>query len=312
MLERRRSLKIEELKPYDLDVDSALKPALKPFSSVRELITKSIACFSEIDPDFGKFIEIMDENGHLDLDSRKSKAPGGYNYPLYESNVPFIFMNTTNNLRDLETMMHEGGHAVHSFLSKNLPLVYYKEIPAEIAELASMSMELISMEHWHHFFPDEEELKRAKRSQLEGVIQVLPWVAAIDSFQHWIYTHPDHSEAELLRQWMETEKRFSSEYINWEGYENFRTYSWQKQIHLFQFPLYYIEYGIAQLGAMAIWKHYVEDREKTMKSFKKALSLGYSCTLPELYRAAGINFDFNRDYILELMDFVRFRLEGFK
>lgn len=308
-LERKKSLQLSKLKPYDLDVDPKLKPPLKPFSSADELISKTISCFREIDDEFGGFIHTMYENGYLDLESHKGKAPGGYNYPLHESNVPFVFMNSTNNLRDLETMMHEGGHAIHSFLSKSLPLVYYKELPAEIAEVASMSMELISMEHWHHFFPDEEDLKQAKKSQLEGIIQVLPWVAAIDAFQHWLYTHPGHTEDEREKNWLSIEKRFSSHHIDWEGYEHYRNLLWQKQIHLFQFPLYYIEYGIAQLGAIAIWKNYFEDRRKTIEQYKKALSLGYSRTLPELYKAAGIRFDFSKEYICELMDFVRFELE---
>jgi oligoendopeptidase F len=304
LIDRKNKLELETLFPYDLEVDPDRKPPLKPFGSVNELIKKSIACLSEVDAEFGRFLEIMSENGYLDLDSRKGKAPGGYNYPLHESNVPFIFMNATNNLRDMETMMHESGHAIHAFLSKDLEFVYYKEVPAEIAEVASMAMELISMEHWHHFFTSEDDLKRAKKSQLEGVVRTLPWVATIDKFQHWLYTHPGHSEEERTGAWSSIEKAFGGSVTDWSGYEIYRKQMWQKQIHLYQFPLYYIEYGIAQLGAVAIWKNYKENREKTLKQFRKALSLGYSKTLPELYQAAGIGFDFSSAYIQSLMDFV--------
>ncbi len=306
LLEKRaQKLQLDKLKPYDLDVDTDLEEALKPFDSTDDLIQKTIRCFGEIDDEFGRFISIMYQNGYLDLASRKGKAPGGYNYPLYESNIPFIFMNATNNLRDLETMMHEGGHAIHSFLSKDLKFVYYKEVPAEIAEVASMAMELISMEHWGHFFDNEEDLKRAKRSQIEGVISVLPWVATIDKFQHWLYSNPAHTVEERLEAWKTIEEEFSAKIINWEGYEEHRMNMWQKQIHLFQFPLYYIEYGIAQLGAIAIWKNYKENPKKAIRAYKHALSLGYSKTLPELYNAAGINFDFSATYIRSLIEFLQ-------
>lgn len=302
--ERKKKLGLKTLLPYDLDVDIESKSPLKPFKTVKELVTKSIACLSSVDADFGQFIRLMEENGYLDLESRIGKAPGGYNYPLYESNVPFIFMNATNNLRDLETLMHEAGHATHSFLSKDLEYVYYKEVPAEIAEVASMAMELMSMEHWHHFFPDQEELKRAKLSQLEGVLKTLPWVACIDKFQHWIYTHSNHSAADRTNAWENIERSFGGKIIDWSDYEGYRSHMWQKQIHLFQFPLYYIEYGIAQLGAIAIWKNYKNDPRKTISEFRSALSLGYSKTLPELYSVAGIEFNFSPEYIENLVQFV--------
>ncbi|MBN1598253.1 MAG: M3 family oligoendopeptidase [Bacteroidales bacterium] len=306
---RKNKLKLDSLAPFDLDVDPEGKKALRPFNSPKELINKSILCFSEIDSEFSEFIRIMDANGYLDLDSRKGKAPGGYNYPLYESNVPFIFMNATNNLRDLETMMHEGGHTIHSFLSKDLKWVFYKELPAEIAEVASMSMELISMEHWHLFFNNSEDLKRARISQLEGIIGVLPWIATIDKFQHWIYTHVGHSINERNEAWNKIYDEFHGEFVAWKGFELAKTYLWQKQMHLFQFPLYYIEYGIAQLGAIAIWKNYRENPKNALNAYKKALSLGYSVSIPELFSAAGIKFDFSSQYIKELIYFVQNELD---
>ena len=307
---RKEKLGLTTLLPYDLEVDTDGKEPLRPFETPGELISKSIACYEAIDPQFGEFIRIMDKNAFLDLDSRKGKAPGGYNYPLHESNIPFIFMNATHNLRDLETMMHEGGHAIHSFLSSDLEFVYYKETPAEIAEVASMAIELISMEHWHYFFDNEDDLKRAHLSQLEGVLKVLPWVATIDKFQHWVYTHPGHSANKRVSAWRSIEGSLSSQLIDWGPYPEYRDRMWQKQIHLFQFPLYYIEYGIAQLGAIGIWKNYKEDPARTIQAYKHALSLGYSKTLPELYEAAGIRFDFSAGYINSLCDFVRNELEG--
>jgi oligoendopeptidase F len=305
---RRNVLGLNTLFPFDLDVDLNLKPPLKVFESISDLIAKTIACFNDIDPGFGEYIDTMHSGGYLDLDSRKGKAPGGYNYPLYESNVSFIFMNATDSLRDLTTMMHEGGHAIHSFLSRTQPLVYFKEVPAEMAELASMSMELISMEHWHYFFHDEDDLKRARQIQLEGIITALPWIAAIDQFQHQIYANPFHSHSGRNEIWRSIYLPYCGSGLNWKGYEDYFGSLWQKQIHLFQFPLYYIEYGIAQLGAIAVWKNYKEDPQKTIYQFRDALSKGYTLSLPKLYEAAGIRFDFSAEYLAEIIGFVNIEL----
>lgn len=308
-VQHKQKLKLDKLKPWDLAVDSELRPALKVFENPEKLIQKTITCFSEIRPKYGEFIAIMQKNGYLDLESRKGKAPGGYNYPLYESNIPFIFMNATGNVRDLTTMVHEGGHAIHTFLVKNLKLVDFKSTPSEVAELASMSMELISMEHWHHFFQNEQDLKRAKKQQLEDIIKVLPWIAAVDKFQHWIYTNPTHSVPDRIENWIKIYKQFSPKIVDWETCEWFFANTWQKQLHIFEVPFYYIEYGFAQLGAIAIWKNYKSDPEKTLDQYEKALSLGYSKTIPEIYQTAGIKFDFSEKYIGELMQFVKKELE---
>lgn len=308
--QRKEKLGLDKLRPWDLEVDQELKPPLKPFGKVEELIDKSIESFGEIRPDYGKYLETMQEGGFLDLDSRIGKAPGGFNYPLYESNIPFIYMNATGNLRDLETMFHEGGHAIHSFLSAGQKLVEYKELPAEVAELASMSMELISMDQWNHFFKDKEELARAKRSQLEGILQVLPWIAAVDKFQHWLYTNKDHTGEERNQEWKRIMQVFGSKITDWEGLGKYRDFMWQKQLHIFEVPFYYVEYGIAQLGAIAVWKKYRENQEKALNQFEKALSLGYSVPIPEIYQTAGISFDFSEDYVKELMDFVAWELQN--
>ena len=303
-LNRKNKLNYRNLKPFDLDVDIDLKPPLKPFKTSKELVRKTIDCFKEINGNFAKFITTMQAEGYLDLESRKGKAPGGFNYPLYESNIPFIFMNATGNIRDVETMVHEGGHAIHSFLSSGLELVDFKSLPSEVAELASMSMELISMEHWDHFFNNVTDLKRAKLSQLEGIINVLPWIAKLDKFQNWLYENPDHNHEERKLKWKEIATDFGSSIIDWNGYEKNFDFQWQKQLHIFEVPFYYIEYGIAQLGSIAIWRNYKLNPEKTIENYMNALSLGYSTTIPEIYEKAGIEFNFSEEYVRELMIFV--------
>jgi oligoendopeptidase F len=309
---RRQKLAYKVLKPYDTSVDVDLKPALKPFKDGEELIDKTIKVFAKVRPQYGEYLKIMKENTYLDLDSRKGKAPGGYNYPLYESNIPFIFMNSTGNQRDLETVMHEGGHAVHSFLSSSLELVDFKELPSEVAELASMSMELISSEYWDVFYNNEDDLKRAKRTHLEGVINVLPWIATVDKFQHLLYTVPDHTPEERKELWLQVMKEFGSSVTDWTGYEKFYSVLWQKQMHIFEVPFYYIEYGIAQLGAIAIWRNFKNNSEKALDNYENALKLGYSKSIPEIYKTAGIEFNFGKEYIAELMSFVKDELDKLK
>jgi len=306
---RKFKLAVDPLKPWDLQVDTDMKPPLKPFGSIDDLVDKTIRCFSEIKPFYGECIQVMKEGGYFDLASRVGKAPGGYNYPLYETNIPFVFMNATHSLSDVETMMHEGGHAIHSFLTRDIRLIDHKNTPAEIAELASMTMELLAMEHWECFFSDPDELKRARRSQLEGVILTFPWVATVDKFQHWLYTHPQHTNDERMEQWKQIASQFESPLVDWSGAEHWFAAGWQKQIHIFEIPFYYIEYAISQLGAIAIWRNYKTDRRQALRQYEDALSLGYSVTIPEVYKAAGIPFDFSAAYVHELMVFVKQELE---
>jgi oligoendopeptidase F len=303
--ERKRLLGVDELKPWDKAVDPTGKPPLVPFKGSKDLVSRTIECFNRLDPFLGDCIKIMDEINHLDLDSKKGKAPGGYNYPLAEIGIPFIFMNATSTLRDMVTILHEGGHAVHSIVTKDLELTDFKHTPSEVAELASMSMELISMDHWDVFFEDAEELKRAKKEHLGQIIQTLPWVATIDKFQHWIYENPGHTEEERKIKWNEIFAEFSDNVTNWQGQEKYRDYLWQKQLHLFEVPFYYIEYGFAQLGAIAVWKNFKENPKKGLESYLDALKLGHTRSIPEIYKAANIEFNFSREYISELVDFVR-------
>ncbi len=302
---RKEKLKLDDYRPWDTSVDEEGLPPLKPFTTAQELIENTIVCFNRIDAFFGECVKTMRKMGRLDLDSRLGKAPGGYQYPLYETDVPFIFMNSVGLHRDLVTMVHEGGHAIHSFLDFDLELVDFKSPPSEVAELASMSMELMSMEHWDVFFKTEDELKRAKKQQLESVMDTLPWIAAIDKFQHWIYLNPDHTVEQRYEAWLQIISDFGSHVINYQGLESNLKRRWQVQLHLYEVPFYYIEYGFAQLGAIAVWRNYKLNPTQAVQNYKNALSLGYTKSIPEIYKTAGIKFDFSPAYIKELMDFVK-------
>lgn len=301
----RQKLKLDSLRPWDTEAEPADVKPLQPFEGGKELLEKSIACLHELDPFFADCIRKMDSMKHLDLESRKGKAPGGYNMPLAESGAPFIFMNAAGQMSDVTTMLHESGHAVHSFLAHPLPLNGFKEYPTEMAEVASMAMELFTMDHWHVFFTNPDDLKRAKRHHLERVITIFPWIATIDRFQHWLYENANHTVQERTEAWMNILNGFSSSEINYSGLMPYRNISWQRQLHLFEVPFYYIEYGIAQLGAIGMWMQYKEDKKKAIENYTYALSLGGTRTLPELYKAAGLSFDFSPEKIKTLMDFVR-------
>jgi oligoendopeptidase F len=299
-----------KFKPWDTDVDPEGKQPLKPFETGNQLLEGTIQMFDKIDPYFGDCLRTMHEIGHLDLDSKEGKAPGGYNYPLYETGVPFIFMNSVGSQRDLVTMVHEGGHAIHSFLSRDLSLTGFKNVPSEVAELASMSMEMLTMDLWREFYPIEDDFHRAKKEQLESILKILPWIAQIDEFQHWVYEHPVHSVQERQEKWVNLSKEYGTGLTDWEGYEDIQATSWQRQLHLFEVPFYYIEYGIAQLGALGIWKNSMNDFDNTIKKYKKALEFGYTKSIPALYSEAGIPFDFTESYLKELADFVNQQLKN--
>lgn len=306
---RRKRLGLDQLRPWDTDAEPAGTPPLHPFKDGKELSDKAVEVFTKLRPFFGDCLTTMQGMQRLDLDSRVGKAPGGYNCPLAETGVPFIFMNAAGTSGDVITMMHEGGHAVHSFLSHDLPLSAFKEYPMEIAELASMSMELFTMEHWDVFYKNADELQRAKIDEMERVISVLPWIATIDKFQHWLYTNVGHTVAEREAAWLSILQEFSTGLVDYTGFEEYRASFWQKQLHLFEVPFYYIEYGIAQLGAIAMWRQYRNQPQQALDNYMNALSLGYTKTLKELYDTAGIKFDFSNDYVAELGQFVKSALE---
>jgi oligoendopeptidase F len=244
----------------------------------------------------------MQEFGFLDLESRIGKAPGGFNYPMMESGIPFIFMNAVGSQKDLVTMVHEGGHAIHNFLSNHLKVSAFKSTPSEVAELASMSMELISMEHWHVFYTDAQALLRAKCDQLEKVIETLPWVASIDCFQHILYTEETDATGRS-KKWSALHALYSPKLVDYTGFEEYRANLWQKQLHIYEVPFYYIEYGMAQLGAIAVWRNYKTQPEKAIAQYKAALAAGNTVGIREIYEIAGIRFDFSDQYVKELMDF---------
>ena len=299
----------EKFYPWDTAVDPEGKKPLKPFKTGDDLLKGTLRIFRRMDEFFYQCLESLNEMKHLDIESKPGKAPGGYNYPLYEIGAPFIFMNAVGTHRDLITMIHEGGHAIHSFISRNLELTAFKNLPSEVAELASMSMELLTMNHWDEFYLDKKDHRRAIREHLEDILGVLPWIAQIDVFQHWVYENPSHSIEERKNQWNKLSRRFGTGLTDWSGYEETRDYSWQRQMHLFEVPFYYIEYGIAQLGALAIWKNSQSDYPKTIENFKSALSLGYSKSITEIYKTAGITFDFSYQNVSTLANFVSIELK---
>ncbi|MFN8436172.1 MAG: M3 family oligoendopeptidase [Cytophagales bacterium] len=302
---RKTKLGVEKLRPWDLAVDPDNLPALKPFNGGEDLLQRTQNCFNQMNPFLGQCLQIMAEMEHLDLVSRKGKAPGGYNYPLDETGVPFIFMNAAGTMQDVITMLHEGGHAVHSIVTKPLALSDYRNLTSEIAELASMSMELISMDYWNNFDLNEAEEIRAKIHHLEHALETLPWVATIDKFQHWIYENPTHSIEERLQKWNEIHSEFALDVLDWSGLETYKQHVWQKQLHLFEVPFYYIEYGIAQLGAFGVWKNCKVDFQKGLSQYLDALKLGYSKSIKEVYATAGVEFNFSKNNITQIVEFVK-------
>lgn len=306
---KKEKLQLGTLRPWDVEAQPEGIEPLHPFKTGTELLAKTEQCFKELHPFFADCLRKMDAMHHFDLESRKGKAPGGYNCPLAESGAPFIFMNAAGQMDDVTTMVHEGGHAVHSFLAHHLELNAFKEYPMEIAEVASMSMELLTMDNWHTYFDSKAELQHAKEHQLERVITIFPWIATIDKFQHWVYENPNHTVEERTAKWIEILNEFTPSNIDISGLEEYRKIGWQRQLHLFEVPFYYIEYGIAQLGAIGIWMQYKKDEQQALQNYINALSLGGTKTLPELYKAAGLKFDFSPAHIKTLMEFVNEELE---
>jgi oligoendopeptidase F len=303
--ERQKQLGLDKLRPWDKEVDTTGKAPLKPFASADDLVEKTIECFNQLDPYFAERIEIMREMKYLDLDSRMNKGTGGYNMSMPEIGVPFIFMNSANTEHDLVTMVHEGGHAVHTFLVHDLELTAFKETTSEIAEVASMAMELMSMEHWNVFYTNEADLTRAKKNHLQYILGLLTKTCLGDSFQFWVYQNPNHTVEERRNKWAELQTRFSPNNMDWTGYENYFRTHYQSILHFYQVPFYYIEYAFAQLGALAVWKNFKQDPQQTISNYKRALSLGYTKPIPVFYETAGAKFDFSKPYISSLVSFLK-------
>jgi oligoendopeptidase F len=304
--ERRRQLKLEKLRPWDLAVDPLNRPPLKPFIQVGEMVSRTQKIFDRLDSGLAGGFRQMQELHLLDLDNRKGKAPGGYQSTLSESRLPFIFMNAVGLQRDVETILHEAGHAFHALAARDEDLYAYRSAPIEFCEVASMSMELLGDEFIGEFY-STADANRARRVHLEGIIGIFPWVATVDAFQHWIYTHPNHTRDERRTAWLELMDRFGGD-VDWSGFENARAHLWHRQLHIFIHPFYYIEYGIAQLGALQVWANSKQDKVKALNDYKKSLALGGSRPLPELFAAAGCKFEFSAATIKPLIQLTRSEL----
>jgi oligoendopeptidase F len=342
--ERRTRLNVEKLRPWDLAVDPLNRPPLKPFAETGEMVSRTQKIFNQLDGELAGGFQTMQDLNLLDLDNHKGKAPGGYQSTLAESRLPFIFMNAVGLQRDVETILHEAGHAFHALATRNEDLYAYRTAPIEFCEVASMSMELLGNEFLEEFYPPNEagsarcadraassgatsarltraetpqrcvptkseDANRARRTHLEGVVGVFPWIATVDAFQHWIYTHPKHTRAERSTAWLKLMDRFGGD-VDWSGFANARAHLWHRQLHIFIHAFYYIEYGIAQLGALQVWANSKRDKAKALNDYKNSLALGGSRPLPELFSAAGCKFEFSAKTIEPLAKLLREELEN--
>lgn len=289
--ERRADLGVDRLRPWDLGNDSKGRPPLRPFRDETRLEDGCQQIFDAVDPELGGQFRQMREKGLLDLGSRKGKAPGGYQSTLEEIRYPFIFMNAAGTDKDVYTLLHEGGHAFHAFAARHDPLLFYRHAPIEFCEVASMTMELMAYDHLEAFY-SKEEAERSRRHHTEQLLSLFPWIASIDAFQQWLYTTDDPSRGAREAKWVEIEARFSPE-IDWSGLEPEHRAMWQRQLHIFQVPFYYIEYGIAQLGALQIWLKSKSGRKEAIRRYRAGLALGGSRPLPELFETSGARFDFS-------------------
>lgn len=305
--DRKRHLSLESLRPWDLAVDPRNRAPLKPFGEVGEMVSRTQQVFNHLDAELAKGFKQMQDLKLLDLDNRKGKAPGGYQSTLSESRLPFIFMNAVGLQRDVETILHEAGHAFHAQATRSEDLYAYRGAPIEFCEVASMAMELLGNEFLEEFYPTPEA-NRARKTHLEGIIGFFPWMATIDAFQHWIYTHANHTRTERKAAYLRLMDRFGGE-VDWSGYEESRAFSWHRQLHIFLHPFYYVEYGIAQLGALQVWANSRRDKVKALNDYKKSLSLGGSRPLPELFAAAGCKFQFDAATIKPLIQLAETELK---
>lgn len=311
--QRKAALGLDTLRPWDGAVDVKGRPPLRPFPSddPREMVSGSTEIFRKIDPSLAEDFSTLKFGPNLDLESRKGKRAGGFQSSLSESKQPFIFMNAAGTQRDVDTMLHEAGHAFHyMWASRAEPLVFLQHAPIEFCEVASMSMELMGCDHYGEFYDDQDQANRAKRKQLEGIIRFFPWMATIDMYQHWLYTHPGHGISERTEAWKEISGRFTSPVLDYSGYDDAVAHRWHAQLHLFHIPFYYVEYGIAQLGALQLWLKYKNDPAAALQGYRDGLTLGGTKPLPELFEAAGIKFDFTRDTLGPLIDAVAEELDA--
>ncbi|MBX7147748.1 M3 family oligoendopeptidase [bacterium] len=311
--EHKKKLGVDKLKPWDMAVDPDASTPLKPFDpkNIPLFIKKTGEVFKKIAPPLSALYTTLEKQNNLDLDSRMAKQPGGYQVSLDECGEPFIFMNAAGVQRDVETLLHESGHAFHTLVTPLSIPIFLRHAPMEFCEVASMSMELLGADYLDVFYT-ADEVKRAKKKLLEGIIRFFPRMAMIDYFQHWIYTHPGHTEAERLKEWQSIWLRFVGTDVDWSGYEKNRDAYWHRVLHLFHVPFYYVEYGMAQIGALQVWLNYKKDKVKAIDAYLKGLSFGGTKALPELFKEAGLKFDFSKKMLEELIGKVWEELEGLR
>lgn len=314
MENRRRKLKVDRVRPWDLQVDPLNRAPLRPFATADELVQGTHGIFTRVDPELGAQFKFMADEKLLELESRKGKAPGGYQHTLQERRWPFIFMNAVGRDEDIRTLLHEGGHAFHMLAAREEPIIYYRHSPLEFAEVASMGMELLAAPHLNVFYKNPDDYRRSYITTLYDAVLILPWVATIDAFQHWIYTHPSHAREERRRAWLEIHERFEGCYstfgiADWTELDEPRAYLWHRQLHLYTSPFYYIEYGIAQIGALQVWVQSRRNHREAVERYWQALALGGSRPLPELFEAAGAKFRFDEQSVKPLMEMVGEELE---
>lgn len=288
---RAREMGLARLRPWDIACDPKGRPPLQPFSNARDLTRQAGRVIARLDPVLARQFRFLARRGLLDLDNRPFKEPGGYQCTLDESRVPFIFMNAVGRDTDVRTLFHEAGHAFHMLAARNEPVLEDRQAPMEFCEVASMAMELLANPHMQAFYPKEEDRERSAQALLEGTLEILPWIATVDAFQHWLYTHPGHSRAARRAAWRNVRRRFDDG-SDWSGLEKFHAALWHRQIHLFLYPFYYIEYGIAQMGALGLWRKSLDDPRGALTAYRRALARGGTVGLRDLFRAAGLSLDF--------------------
>jgi oligoendopeptidase F len=308
---RRRRLSLDVLRPWDLAVDPYRKEPLRPFSTSEQFVGRAREVFGRVDATLGSEFQTMIDEGLLDLDSRKGKAPGGYCETLHHRGRPFIFMNAVGLVDDVMTLLHEAGHAFHAFASHQQPLIWQRHPGSEAAELASMSMELLGGPHLSrpvgYFTPEEH--RSAWLEHLEDILLSLVHIASVDAFQTWIYTSGDGGDAAARdTAWLRIRQRFERG-VDWSGLERERVARWYRQLHIFQYPFYYIEYGLAQIGALQVWRNSRRDQAGAVAQYRRALALGAVRSLPEIYRAAGAELTFDVRKIGELVQLVESEIE---
>ena len=302
---RRQRLGVNSLRPWDIYVDPFGMPALKPFTTSQELIANSGNIFSQVEPLFGQYFEQMRGEGYLDLENRANKAPGGFCSHYKYSKQAFIFMNAVGIHDDVQTVLHEGGHAFQAFECGHLPY-FFLEIPSEFAEVASMSMELLAspyLEADQGGFYSPGESARARIQYLESMLLFWPYMAVVDAFQHWVYENHEAAcdASNCDTRWVQLWERFMPG-VDWGGLEQEVSTGWQRKPHIFDEPFYYIEYGQAQLGSVQIWRNSLQDKSSAVAAYRRALALGTSVTLPQLYAAAGARFTFDAATLQQAVD----------